>query len=214
VDVGPGNTTYRLGAAPADYDGDGDLDLLIYQSADWSEGKPKGSVSLESSLEDDNGNPNLLYENTDKDFERVTDAVIEGERWSLAASFTDLTGNGRPDIHVANDYNKGLCSPAGCREFHSCAERMVVMALTDRHPVFSTASANYPRLRISQSREFSKSSGRLYAGPNQMPAQRTGTTAIFGELVSGQTTGCICNALGISTEPGSVEILLFRHIIG
>ncbi len=105
VDVGLGNVTYPLGAAAADYDGDGDRDLFLYQSGNWRDGSPAGSYTLEGTLEEDNGNPNVLYENENGTFTRVTDAGIEGDRWSLAASFTDLTGDGRPDIHVANDYN-------------------------------------------------------------------------------------------------------------
>ncbi len=39
-------------------------------------------------------------------FENVTlEAGITGARWSLAASFVDLTNDGWPDIHVANDFN-------------------------------------------------------------------------------------------------------------
>ncbi|MFB6074992.1 MAG: CRTAC1 family protein [Haloarculaceae archaeon] len=103
--VGLGNLSYPLGAAAADYDGDGDRDLFVYQSGDWREGKPRGYQSLHAHIEDDNGYPNVLYEWDNGSYHRVTDAGIRGDRWSLAASFVDLTGDGRPDIHVANDYN-------------------------------------------------------------------------------------------------------------
>ncbi len=109
TDYGLGNLTYPLGAAAADYDGDGDTDLFVYQSGNWRMTKPAGYFSLHAHVEDDNGNPNILYENVgsgeEARFERVDDAGISGERWSLAASFVDLTGDGLPDIHVANDYN-------------------------------------------------------------------------------------------------------------
>ncbi|MFC7068677.1 CRTAC1 family protein [Halobaculum lipolyticum] len=105
VDVGLGNVSHPLGAAAADYDGDGDDDLFVYQSGDWTERKPAGYFSLDKQVVDDNGYPNRLYENVDGTYRRVDDAGIDGDRWSLAASFVDLTGDGRPDIHVANDYN-------------------------------------------------------------------------------------------------------------
>ncbi|MWG33465.1 CRTAC1 family protein [Halomarina oriensis] len=106
ADVGLGNLTYPLGATAADYDRDGDTDLLVYQSGDWTTGKPDGYFSLNATLEEDNGNPNVLYENTGDGFERVDDAgVNDATRWSLAASFVDLNGDALPDLHVANDYN-------------------------------------------------------------------------------------------------------------
>lgn len=101
-----GNLSYPMGATAGDYDGDGDADLLVYQSGDWANGKPEGYFSLYQYLEEDNGHPNVLYENTGDGFERVADSGIgESERWSLAASFVDLNDDGRPDVHVANDYN-------------------------------------------------------------------------------------------------------------
>ncbi|QGA82063.1 CRTAC1 family protein [Halomicrobium sp. LC1Hm] len=104
-DVGLGNVTHPLGAAPADFDGDGRVDLFLYQSGDWLEKTPAGKSALNETLASDNGYPNSLYRNVGGEFERVEDAGIEGDRWSLAATATDLTGDGRPDIYVANDYN-------------------------------------------------------------------------------------------------------------
>ncbi|WP_123539336.1 CRTAC1 family protein [Halosimplex salinum] len=104
-DVGLDDLTYPLGATVADYDGDGDRDLFVYQSGDWADERPDGYFSTNRSIADDNGNPNVLYENTGDGFERADAPGIEGDRWSLAASFVDLTGDGTPDVHVANDYN-------------------------------------------------------------------------------------------------------------
>lgn len=94
-----------MGASAADYNGDGHLDLLIYQNGDWITSTPLGYQYPERRIEEDNGNPNLLFENTADGFERVDDAGIDGTRWSLATSFVDFSGNGFPDIHIANDYN-------------------------------------------------------------------------------------------------------------
>jgi len=105
VDVGLGELTHPLGATAADYDRDGDADLFVYQSGNWSNGKPAGYFSRSGYVADDNGHPNVLYENVGGEFRRVTDAGIEGTRWSLAASFVDLNGDRYPEIHIANDYN-------------------------------------------------------------------------------------------------------------
>lgn len=105
-DVGLNMTLHvPMGATAADYDSDGDLDLLIYQNGDWMSTTPIGYQEAYSNVENDNGNPNVLFENKGNEFERVENAGIAGARWSLAASFVDLTGNSLPDIHVANDYN-------------------------------------------------------------------------------------------------------------
>ncbi|WP_254273149.1 CRTAC1 family protein [Haloarcula marina] len=105
TDYGLGNLTYPLGATAADYDGDGDTDLFVYQSGPWRDRKPAGYFNLETTIDADNGNRNYLYENVGGEFRRVESDDIGGNHWSLAASFADLTGDGRPDIHVANDYN-------------------------------------------------------------------------------------------------------------
>lgn len=111
-----GLARWPIGAAAADCDGNGYPDVFIYQNGDWADGPPTGyhtpdtigKIEQRPDLED-NGSPNLLLAGDGDSFEEVTAAAgIRGERWSLAASFADLTGNGRPDIHVANDFNEDV----------------------------------------------------------------------------------------------------------
>jgi hypothetical protein len=104
-----GTLPYPVGATAADYDRDGCLDVFIYQYGDWSDRRPAGSDRMSLSGAADNGRPNYLYRgDCSGGFVRVSSEAIAGTSWSLAASFTDVTGDGYPDIHVANDYNRDL----------------------------------------------------------------------------------------------------------
>lgn len=97
------NLTWGTSAVAADYDGDGCLDLYLTQNGDWSERVP--NRSSDNPIDPDNGEPNMLFDGNCDSFDRVNGTGIEGTRWTLTASFVDLTGDGRPDIHEANDFN-------------------------------------------------------------------------------------------------------------
>lgn len=91
---------WGTGASAADFDDDGDQDVFIIQNGDWRNRTPRRNASGEAT----DGFGNLLYENTGDGFERAGGQNVSGSRWSLATSAVDLTNDGRPDIHVANDY--------------------------------------------------------------------------------------------------------------
>jgi hypothetical protein len=126
--------TVPLGATAADYDGDGNVDLFVYQNGNWQNTTPVGYNEPNGSITDDNGQPNLLYRGTEDGFERVEDAGIRGTRWTLGASFVDLTGDGRPDIHVTNDYNNDYVY---VNEGDGTFEQMETGAATNRNGMSS-----------------------------------------------------------------------------
>jgi hypothetical protein len=149
-DVGLNATvTGGIGASAADYDRDGCLDVFVIQYGNWSENLPteilneKGLVAVPDHVKQaaenhtipgDNGKPNMLFNGDCGEFERADEAGIEGTRWSLATSFVDFTGNGYPDIHVANDFNNDtLYVNQGDGTF----ERTNMSAATDRNGMAS-----------------------------------------------------------------------------
>ena len=97
-----------ISAAAADATGNGYPDIFIIENGDWDRSLPSGYREFIGENRD-NGGANRLFENTGDEFVEITDeAGIEGERWSLATSFLDVTGNGHPDIHVANDFSRDV----------------------------------------------------------------------------------------------------------
>jgi hypothetical protein len=94
-----------IGATVADFDGDGCIDLFVIQNGRWNDHAPAGMSERNVPPSADDGLENVLYRGTCDGFERAEDTGIEGTRWSLATSAVDLDGDGRLDIHVANDFN-------------------------------------------------------------------------------------------------------------
>ena len=99
--------TYGMGAATADYDGDGDVDLYVTSFG-----------------------PDVLYRNNgDGTFADVTKAAaVSDERWSTSAAFVDYNRDGLLDLYVASyvDFtlagNRRCYDPVGARDY--CAPRV------------------------------------------------------------------------------------------
>lgn len=119
----------------ADYTSNGCLDVLLVQSGHWHESKPEGFYDNNITLSEDNGARNRLFAGDCKTFKETTrDAGLEGELWGYASSFVDLTKNGYPDIHVANEFNNDVVY---INKENGTFERHILPEYTDRNAMSS-----------------------------------------------------------------------------
>ena len=108
LDVAQDRAAMFTGAALADYDLDGDLDLYVCAYDFWQPGEEYDAPT--PYYDAVNGPPNLLFRNDGGGrFEEVADAAGFGptnDRFSFAAAWGDYDSDGDPDLYVANDFGR------------------------------------------------------------------------------------------------------------
>ena len=110
-------------AAAADVNGDGFQDIYV------SSYNRYGLVMPNSWNAATNGTPNLLFVNQRDGTFREEGAArgVRDERWSYAASFADVDGDGDQDLYVSNDFGEnGFYLNEGGRFREVAAERGVI----------------------------------------------------------------------------------------
>jgi hypothetical protein len=112
VKAGVAVTAVGFGASAADVNGDGLLDVYVACYNHY------GRISPNSWTKATNGTPNLLFINQGglRFRESAAQWGVDDRRWSYAAVFNDVNGDGRPDLYVANDFGeKALYVNTGSR---------------------------------------------------------------------------------------------------
>ena len=110
-------------AVAGDVNGDGKLDVYVTSYNRY------GQITPDSWFRATNGTPNLLFINQgDGTFkEQAAKWGVEDTRWSYAAEFADVNGDGRIDLYVANDFGeKAMYVNRGNRFVDEAKERGVL----------------------------------------------------------------------------------------
>ena len=100
--AGVGRVAIGFSAVAGDVNGDGHTDIYVACYNHF------GRVTPDSWYQATNGTPNLLYINQgDGTFrEEAARWGVDDRRWSYAAAFADVNGDGRLDLYVTNDFGE------------------------------------------------------------------------------------------------------------
>ncbi len=96
------SSAFGFSAAAADVNGDGLLDIYVTSYNQY------GQVVPDSWFRATNGTPNLLLINQGNGTfrEEAKKWGVDDRRWSYAAAFADVDGDGKQDLYVANDFGE------------------------------------------------------------------------------------------------------------
>ena len=102
LESGVGQNAIGFSAVAADVNGDGRLDVYVTSYNRY------GQVTPNSWFKATNGTPNLLFVSQPNGTFREEAAKwgVDDKRWSYAAEFADINGDGKPDLYVANDFGE------------------------------------------------------------------------------------------------------------
>jgi hypothetical protein len=102
LEAGVAKNAIGFSAVAGDVNGDGRLDIYVTSYNRY------GQVTPDSWFRATNGTPNLLFiSQSDKTFrEESLKWGVNDSRWSYAAEFADINGDGKQDLFVANDFGE------------------------------------------------------------------------------------------------------------
>ena len=123
LESGVAKNAVGFSAVAGDVNGDGRLDVYVTSYNRY------GQITPDSWFKATNGTPNLLLVNQGNGTFREEAAKwgVDDKRWSYAAEFADVNGDGRIDLYVANDFGeKALYINKGERFVDEAAERGVL----------------------------------------------------------------------------------------
>lgn len=181
-------TAIGFSAAAADVNGDGLVDVYVAAYNHY------GRITPDSWSRATNGTANLLFVNQGGGVFREEAARwgVADRRWSYAAAFADVTGDGRPDLYVANDFGENaLYVHHGTRFVDEAAQRGVLDAGNGMGAAFGDYD-NDGRLDLVVTNMSSTAGNRILGRlfPNASPGDN-----VLKKLASG-------NSLFRNTGPG------------
>ena len=123
LESGVAKEAIGFSAVAGDVNGDGQLDVYVTSYNRY------GQITPDSWFKATNGTPNLLFINKGNGTFKEEGAKwgVDDRRWSYAAEFADVNGDGRIDLYLANDFGeKALYINKGDRFVDEAKERGVL----------------------------------------------------------------------------------------
>ena len=190
LDVTGDRAAMFTGAALADYDLDGDIDLFVCAYDFWEAGAEYDAPT--PYYDAVNGPANLLFRNDGSgSFEEVSRRAgmeATNNRFSFAAAWGDYDGDGDPDLYVANDFGRNnLYSNNGDGTFE---DRAAALGVEDLGAGMSAAWGDYDNdgdLDLYTANMWSSAGLRITGSPQFESVAPTAERRLFRRQAQGNS---------------------------